>query len=285
MASGILITAVLIFALRGMSLGFSGVIGRLLGFPLGYLAAYNYRAQLAEFITLNTGISLPSIALQTMSGLGLFIVTMFITGLVVSTLFKLLGTVIPIFQAIADNNSVGGKVAGATLNGAIAAAIVLLGIWGFGQVTHQQDSNDPLQQIANQFGDKVFGMIANSDDLNAQRFSQSFSQTTSNGQVISSSSTSYSNIGSVVITDGSKTFSIDSVREMLQQAGQNANDINTAEPANNPQLQNLINNPELRDMVLKQLKNSPEQLQNIQQQLIDNPQLLELMQRLQSQQP
>ena len=285
MASGILITAVLIFALRGMSLGFSGVIGRLLGFPLGYLAAYNYRAQLAEFITLNTGISLPSIALQTMSGLGLFIVTMFITGLVVSTLFKLLGTVIPIFQAIADNNSVGGKVAGATLNGAIAAAIVLLGIWGFGQVTHQQDSNDPLQQIANQFGDKVFGMIANSDDLNAQRFSQSFSQTTSNGQVISSSSASYSNIGSAVITDGSKTFSIDSVREMLQQAGQNANGINTAEPANNPQLQNLINNPELRDMVLKQLKNSPEQLQNIQQQLIENPQLLELMQRLQSQQP
>ena len=285
MASGILITAVLIFALRGMSLGFSGVIGRLLGFPLGYLAAYNYRAQLAEFITLNTGISLPSIALQTMSGLGLFIVTMFITGLVVSTLFKLLGTVIPIFQAIADNNSVGGKVAGATLNGAIAAAIVLLGIWGFGQVTHQQDSNDPLQQIANQFGDKVFGMIANSDDLNAQRFSQSFSQTTSNGQVISSSSTSYSNIGSVVITDGSKTFSIDSVREMLQQAGQNANGINTADPANNPQLQNLINNSELRDMVLQQLKNSPEQLQNIQQQLIENPQLLELMQRLQSQQP
>ena len=285
MASGILITAVLIFALRGMSLGFSGVIGRLLGFPLGYLAAYNYRAQLAEFITLNTGISLPSIALQTMSGLGLFIVTMFITGLVVSTLFKLLGTVIPIFKAIADNNSVGGKVAGATLNGAIAAAIVLLGIWGFGQVTHQQDSNDPLQQIANQFGDKVFGMIANSDDLNAQRFSQSFSQTTSNGQVISSSSTSYSNIGSAVITDGSKTFSIDSVRKMLQQAGQNANGINTADPANNPQLQNLINNSELRDMVLQQLKNSPEQLQNIQQQLIENPQLLELMQRLQSQQP
>ena len=285
MASGILITAVLIFALRGMSLGFSGVIGRLLGFPLGYLAAYNYRAQLAEFITLNTGISLPSIALQTMSGLGLFIVTMFITGLVVSTLFKLLGTVIPIFKAIADNNSVGGKVAGATLNGAIAAAIVLLGIWGFGQVTHQQDSNDPLQQIANQFGDKVFGMIANSDDLNAQRFSQSFSQTTSNGQVISSSSTRYSNIGSAVITDGSKTFSIDSVREMLQQAGQNANGINTTEPVNSPQLQNLINNPELRDIVLQQLKNSPEQLQNIQQQLIDNPQLLELMQRLQSQQP
>ena len=285
MASGILITAVLIFALRGMSLGFSGVIGRLLGFPLGYLAAYNYRAQLAEFITLNTGISLPSIALQTMSGLGLFIVTMFITGLVVSTLFKLLGTVIPIFKAIADNNSIGGKVAGATLNGAIAAAIVLLGIWGFGQVTHQQDSNDPLQQIANQFGDKVFGMIANSDDLNAQRFSQSFSQTTSNGQVISSSSTRYSNIGSAVITDGSKTFSIDSVREMLQQAGQNANGINTTEPVNSPQLQNLINNPELRDIVLQQLKNSPEQLQNIQQQLIDNPQLLELMQRLQSQQP
>lgn len=285
MASGILITAVLIFALRGMSLGFSGVIGRLLGFPLGYLAAYNYRAQLAEFITLNTGISLPSIALQMMSGLGLFIVTMFITGLVVSALFKLLGTVIPIFKAIADNNSVGGKVAGATLNGAIATAIVLLGIWGFGQVTHQQDSNDPLQQIANQFGDKVFGMIANGDDLNAQRFSQSFSQTTSNGQVISSSSASYSNIGSAVITDGSKIFSIDSVREMLQQAGQNANGINTAEPVNNPQLQNLINNPELRDMVLQQLKNSPEQLQNIQQQLINNPQLLELMQRLQSQQP
>ena len=72
---------------------------------------------------------------------------------------------------------------------------------------------------------------------------------------------------------------------MLQQAGQNANGINTADPANNSQLQNLINNPELRDMVLQQLKNSPEQLQNIQQQLIENPQLLELMQRLQSQQP
>ncbi len=285
MASGILITAVLIFAVRGMFLGFSGVIGRLLGFAAGYFVAYSYRVEVAEFITQNTSISLPAIALQMMSGLGLFIVTMFVTGLLVSAIFKLLGSTIPLFKAIVDNDSLGGKVAGASLNGAIAAAIVLLGIWGFGQATNQPPSNDPLYQIANQFGDKVYGLIADGEDFNLQGFSHSFSQTISNGQVTSSTSstTSYSNTGTAVISNGGKTLSIESVREVLEQANQHSGDLDTAQLLNNPQLQNLINNPELRDMALKQLENNPEQLQDIQQQIMNNPQLLELMQRLQKQ--
>ncbi len=285
MASGILITAVLIFAVRGMFLGFSGVIGRLLGFAAGYFVAYSYRLQLAEFITQNTSISLPSIALHMMSGLGLFIVTMFITGLAVSALFKLLGSVLAVFKAIVENDSLGGKVAGATLNGAIAAVVVLLGIWGFGQATNQQNHNDPLHQIANQFGDTVFGMITGNENLDFQSFNHSFSQTISNGQVVSSSSSSssYSSSGSAVISDGSKTLSIESVREVLEKAEQNPGALDSAEILNHPQLQNMINNPELREMALKQLENNPEQLQQIQQQIMNNPKLLEIMQRLQSQ--
>lgn len=270
MASSILIIAVLLFALRGLLLGFSGVIGRLLGFALGYLVADHYRDPLADFISLNTSIGLPAVALQIISGLGLFIVTLFFTGLIVAMLFKLLGRVIPIFKMIADNHSIGGKIAGATLNGAIATAVVLLGLWGFGKVTQQQDPDDRLQHIANQFGDKVFGIIADNNDFNVEHFSQSFSQTTSNGQVTRSTSAGYSSFGSTDTNSSSRT-NIDSVIELLQQYNQNGNGINTAELLNNPQLQELINNPE--------------QLQHIQQQIINNPQLQELMQRLQSQQP
>lgn len=109
MASGILITVVLIFAMRGLFLGFSGVIGRLVGFGLGYYVAYSYRAQLAQFVSNSTEISLPAIVIQMMSGLALFLATLFISGLLISALFKLIGKVIPGFKAIMDKESLGGK--------------------------------------------------------------------------------------------------------------------------------------------------------------------------------
>ncbi|ARN74642.1 hypothetical protein [Oceanicoccus sagamiensis] len=285
MAEGILITAVLIFAVRGMFLGFSGVIGRLLGFALGYFVAYSYREQLALFISQNTTINLPPVALQMMSGLGLFIATMLVTGLAVSTIFKLLGHIIPLFKTIVDNDSLGGRVAGATLNGAIAAAIVLLGMWGVGQFTQKTDPNDPLQKIANQFGDTVFGAISDNGDFNIQGFSKSFSQTISNGQIISttSTSTSYTNTGgTATIGNLSNSLSIDTVREVLEQAGNGNTTIDTSALLNNPQLQNMINNPEFRDMAVQQMENNPDQLQAIQQQIMNNPQLRELMQQLQA---
>ena len=76
--------------------------------------------------------------------------------------------------AIVDNKSVGGKIAGATLNGAIAAALVLLGIWGFSLATNQQNPDDPLQSIANEFGETIFGTIADRGDLSIQSFSTVF---------------------------------------------------------------------------------------------------------------
>ncbi|KKK46722.1 hypothetical protein LCGC14_3162390, partial [marine sediment metagenome] len=115
MASGILITAVLIFAMRGMFLGFSGVIGRLVGFGLGYYVAYSYRSQLAEFISNNTQISLPAIVIQMMSGLVLFMATLFVSGLLINALFKMIGKIIPGFKAIMDKESLGGKITGATV--------------------------------------------------------------------------------------------------------------------------------------------------------------------------
>jgi uncharacterized membrane protein required for colicin V production len=285
MASGLLITAVLFFAVRGMFLGISGVIGRLAGFALGYVVAYRFRHQLAAFVSQNTGINLPDVALQMMSGLVLFVSTMFITGLLVNGLFKLLGKSIPGFDAMADRNSIGSKVAGATANGCIAAAIVLMGIWGYGKVTGSQQPEDRLQQFANRFGDQVFTAVSDNTDLDLDIDFQSFSSTSTSSvqrTVNQQTNTVSTTTGSAYIVSSSnpeKSLSIETVRQAIEQkTGLKAD---ASGNYSNEQLQSLANNPELRDMAMRQLQDNPEQLQ----QLLNNPKLMEFLEQFNTSKP
>lgn len=278
MASAILITAVLFFAVRGMFLGFSGVIGRLIGFGLGYIVAYVYRQPFAALIEHNLSSGLPPMVLQVVAGLVLFVVTMFASTLAINTLFTVIGKIIPGFHLIGDKESVGGRVAGAAANGLIAAAIVLMGVWGYGKITGHS-SSDPLQQFANRFGDKVFSLVSDNADLdmsdfNIQSFSSTSVKTITHKPANSSAPVTTTSSGSAYIvssSDPAKSLSIETIRQVIEQ---NSDALN-GELANNQTLQSLLNNQDIRDSALQQLQQNPEQLQ----QLLNNPKLQQLLQQ------
>jgi hypothetical protein len=287
MASGLLITAVLVFAVRGMFLGLTGVIGRFIGFILAYIAAYSFRHQLAAFVSTNTSITLPTTILEVICGIALFVVTMFITGLIIKAAFKLIGKVIPGFTAIADQDSWGGKITGATLNGLIGAAIVLIGIWGYGKVTGKIDPNDELQQFANSFGDKAFNFVSDNTDLSIQSFSSSsFSSssiTTSSKPTSSrpSKSVSTSNGSATIVSSSNpeKSLSIESIRQIIEEV--QPSEDGSGVSFSSSQIQGLLENSEIRDQALQMLQDNPEQLEKV----MNNPKLMELLEKFQTSAP
>lgn len=282
MASGILITAVLFFAVRGMFLGFSGVIARLVGFALGYLVAYHFRNPLAAYITSHSDIALPPIALQMISGLVLFIATMLISSALIKSLFKLLGKLLPGFNFLGSKDSTGSRLAGATVNGLIAAAVVLMGIWGYGKLSGKLNPEDELQLFANRFGDTVFTMVNDHTELDIQSFSttRSYQHRVSSSQN-SPAVTTRTTTGTAYIVSSDnpqKQLSIEQIREVIETNSDQLGSL-VANPDNSTQLQELINNSELRDMALRQLQNNPEQFQ----QLLNNPQLQKMLEQFQTQ--
>lgn len=288
MASGILITAVLVFAVRGMFLGFTGVVGKLIGFLLAYIIAFSFRNQLAVFISENTSISLPVTALQIAAGLVLFFGTLFLTGFLISMLFKSLGKVIPGFNKLVDKDSLGGKITGATLNGLIGAAIVLIGIWGYGKFANTSNPDDKLQNIANRFGDTLFSVVKNNADIGIQSFSSyssssyslSTQSTSTDANTDKKKSSVTTSTGSAFIVSSSnpeKTISIENIQEIIESSGIEL-DTNSVDINNEENMQNLLNNPEIRDKALQYLQDNPQKIQEV----LSNPQLKQLLETLSS---
>ena len=161
MASGIVITAALLFAVRGMFLGFNGVIARLVGMALGYYVAYSYRADLSTYVVNQYQPNFPEIVIQTACAMALFFVAWATGSVAVSLLFKVLGNAIPGFKQLFNQDTVGGKITGALVNSAIGAAIALMGLWAFSTFTGKADISDPTQQLANRWGDSLFALLDN----------------------------------------------------------------------------------------------------------------------------
>lgn len=306
MAGSLLIVIVLIFALRGFFLGISGVIGRLTGFILGYYISYQFQSSLAIFINTQLGLDLPILVLKILSGLLLFFGTMYLSSLAINTAFKLLSQIIPPIKAILDKNSMASKVIGATINASLATVVTLLLIWGVDQF-RQSTPDELTHQVAQHVGNTLIGSL-NTDDWSIEKFSQ-FSTNTLNAstittmtQVFSQRSTPSPSIitapnntlstskksnhkGSATITsmaDPAKTLSIDTTREVIEQVLEN-NPQATQQLLQSPQIQAILNDPQLRDSAMQELQNnlnsgqfSTGQLQ----QLLNNPQLRELLEQL-----
>ncbi|MGK0501086.1 MAG: putative membrane protein required for colicin V production [Oceanicoccus sp.] len=284
--------------MRGMFLGLSGVIGRLVGFIAAYLVAFFFRLSLAEFISSNIDIRLPLIALQMISGFLLFVGTLFVASLLVSSLLQLCGRLIPGLKAILDNDALAGKIAGASINGTLAAFVVLLGIWGFGKVSNSANQDDPLQQFANRVGETVFAGIQSNDNFSLQTLRQTYSSSFIQSNNGSSNATANSpkrqpqyRTGSAEIissNDPSKVLRIESVNEIRPITQQPEPKLDIAQliemaPMDgslmeSQQVKDLLNNPEIRKMALEQIQKNPEKLQ----QILNNPQLRELFETLSS---
>lgn len=228
MTTSILFIVVVFFSIRGFFLGFSGVVARLMGVILGYMIAFSYRQPLATFLSENTSSNLSPIILQVITGAALFFATLFIAGLLITTLFNLAAKLIPVLQNLLQQQSPGSRVFGAGINGLIGASLVLIALWGYGLMTNSNDKPDPLQGIANRFGDTLLSyanqLISHNQQATAVNTKISETQThTLLQQLISSGQ-----LKELLSKDAAKT-------DMLQEL------INHPEQVlNNPEIQNLL---------------------------------------------
>lgn len=296
MAASLLTVLVLIFCLRGLFLGLNGVIGRVTGIVLGYYLAYSYRDQLAIVLRNYLELELPIIGFQVISGLLIFVVTLFVTGLIVNLALSMLGGLIPPLGTLTHKDNISSKVAGAIVNGCLGVAIGLLAIWGYGMLSGKPLQGDLVTDTANRFGNFIFATIESSANGKLSHFSLgNITQTISISQLQAltrldnsepSSATSPpdskaepepesepSSRGTAVIvssSDPSKRLSIETVRGIIEDK------LDSNDGFAPSQLQQLIANPETSQQVLQQMQNSPQQLQAI----LNNPQLRELMDKL-----
>ncbi|WP_101759843.1 CvpA family protein [Oceanicoccus sp. KOV_DT_Chl] len=310
MAGSILIVVVLIFALRGFFLGVSGVIGRIIGIVLGYYVAYQFQSPLATLISTQLGLNLPILVLKIISGLLLFVGTLFLTGLAVNMTFKIIGNIIPPLKAFSDKQSTTGKTIGAALNAGVAVFISLLVIWGIDQF-RPNPPDELVHNVANQLGSSLIGSI-NTEDWSIQKMTQFSSSgmdintVTTMTQILNKSASTGSNSGNVSApnntlttsgksyskgtatitsaTNPSKTLSIETTREVIEQVLQD-NPQATQQLLQSPQVQEMLNNPEFRETAMQEFQKNlnngqfdPQQLQ----QLLNNPQLRELMDKLET---
>lgn len=267
MAMGILITAVLVFAVRGMFLGFTGVIARTAGIICGYFVAYSYRHQLSELVTTHTNISVPGMVIEVISGFILFFGAMIVCSLIVAGLFRGMAAFVPGLKTLTDKESLASKCAGAITNSALAVVIVLSGTWGYGMATGKVDHSDPLQHYANRFGGKVFSVVKENSNFTLPDFDRSAPQhsPTKGTAIIRSES------------NPEKTLSIDSTPNIIGAIRDN----NTEQAIpNSEHIEQLLNNEQLRDMAQKQMEANPELLQEV----LANPQLQSLLEFLQKRQ-
>ncbi len=171
MATSLLTVLVLIFCLRGLFLGLNGVIGRIVGIVLGYYLAYSYRDQLAGVLRNNLELDIPIVGFQVISGLLIFVVTLFVTGLVVNLALSMLGGLIPPLRTLTDKDNMSSKVAGAIVNGCLGVAIGLLAIWGYGMLSGKPLKGDLVTDTANRFGNFIFSTIESSGSFSLNNFS------------------------------------------------------------------------------------------------------------------
>ena len=284
MALGLLIVVVLIFALRGAFAGLSGVIGKLLGIALGYIAAWQYRAPLAVWVQQQTQLSLPKTVIEIGCGLLLFITTLFVVSKLIAALFTLLAKHIPFTRMLTDKEAVSGKIAGAMVNGSLAGIVFLLGLYVFGKFYSGADHSEPVQQLANRLGDSVYRLTSETSNLSFSSITNVMTQSqavATNSQENSTSSTQSVKTlrGTATITssdDPGKTLSIETFSEVIEEI-QNSEPGAVQDLLNSDNMQAIIQNPKLRKTALEQLKNNPDQLQE----LLNNPQISDLINRLQ----
>jgi len=159
MAEGILIVAMLVFALRGYFLGFVPLLSRLLGYGATYYLSYRYGDVLAVYIAANTGLNLGPIALRIGSSLLLFFTSMFVSAIVLSMVFKLLIKLVPPLKMLFQRGTVGSGLLGASGNAVVAAIFVLTGIWAYQLVAPSNSVGQPLNSAASRVGTSVNALL------------------------------------------------------------------------------------------------------------------------------
>ncbi len=281
MAASFLFIVALFFSVRGFFLGFAGVIARLLGVMSGYFIAYSYRAPLAELISKQTASDISPMLLQVAAGAGLFFTTLFITGLLVTGFFALIIKLIPASKELLDSQSPGSRVFGAGCNGLLGASLVLIALWGYGLFVDSSKPADKLQQIANHFGNSLLAVVS--------QLAGDENNTKTTGSVLSShsrehSSAESSNAGIISTLNNKSVANLETIRNFIKASSDNSHNndgtaIDLQQLLSNDKIQNLLDDPAIKEMALKQLKDNPEKMLEA----LNNPQYRKLLEQMEAQ--
>ncbi|MFT5691943.1 MAG: putative membrane protein required for colicin V production [Oceanicoccus sp.] len=272
MAESILILAVLVFAVRGMFLGFVGVISRVVGIFLAYYVTYRQQEKVTEYVVKNTQFDIAPVVLQMGTGLCLFFGTVMVAGLVISLIARLLSKISPSVKVLLDNQSTGGRILGATTNGLVGVAIVLAGIWAYDIVAKKPTNDSQLHSVAKSFGDTIFAMV----DTNTLFSGKHLEQTSSEPFSSESKSTSTHSGSAYIISEENpnKKFSIETDKDMEKTQSQSPSKQTEKSPLfSSDKIQNLLNNSRLRSIVQKKMEDHPEEIEKI----LDNPLVKEML--------
>jgi uncharacterized membrane protein required for colicin V production len=292
MASSVLMIAVIVFAIRGFFLGFVGVIGKAIGLVLGYVLAISYRSDAAIWVSSNTSISsinLPSMIIEIGCGAALFFAALFTTGFVVSACAGLLKKMIPPLEPILNKDSTAGRTTGAISNALLGAAIVLIGIWIYAMMGKGTVEPPLLQQVANTFGNHFFKVVKQNSSLSLPNFNSptpapkvytaSPAALAPNTETTTKTTTGTTTGTAVIVSEANpdKKFSIESSYQQILETQGSAEGNDLSSMLGNEQLQALLNNPQVRQFAMEQIKSgagpvneisektglSPEQLQQL----------------------
>ena len=261
------------------------MIGRCVGLVLGYLTAFLNHQSVANWLDSVISSPLPPLAFKIIAGSGLFFLMVISTNILVRLLCRGLSKALPFLSPVLDKNALTSRLVGAVGNSCIAIALVLIGLWAYGQFSKPQNP-DNLQLAANQFGDALFADVNAGDLFNSSYFSST--RTTIKGNTLTTTTTSRKSTGTgtAVIETATETIRleaphqqtlIDSTQQTvdLQQLGQLMQNQEVQE-----QLKTVLQNDQMMQMAEDYIKNNPQALKDA----MNNPQIQQLLQQFQQRQ-
>lgn len=165
MINTIFIIFVAFFIVRGLVLGFVGVLARLSGLLLAYLVSYLFAADLAQWILQRYPALMSAPVLYILTGLGLFFVTLLLVSYIVFSIAGLLAKKLPVLAPLNDRHSRLSRASGALLNGTIGTVLGLLLLWVYSIIaatflpSQQLLQTTPLMNTATLFGEQVYRLF------------------------------------------------------------------------------------------------------------------------------
>lgn len=276
MAESVLILAVLVFAVRGMFLGFVGVISRVVGIALAYYLTYSYRERVTQYVIENTQFDIAPIVLQIGSGLCLFFGTVIMTGFVISLAARVLSKISPSIKALLDNEAPGSRILGAVSNSLVGAAMVLLGIWAYDLIAQKPTNDSELHSVAKTFGETILTLV----DTNTVFSDKALKQTDEDSFSSNAKETSNKSGTAYIISEENpdKKFAIekgDADATEMAKPHKSPTQQEQSKLFSNDKVQDLLNNPRLKSIITKQIEENPEQIEKI----LTNPLIKELLEK------
>ncbi len=282
MAQALLIMAALFFAVRGFFLGFTGVIARVAGIVLAYVLVLTQRSNVTDYLAPMVPPSISRLVLEIGVSAGLFFLTVLMVTVLVKLLTKSLGTLIPASRTLLDPSTTTARIGGAILNAALAAVLVLSGIWGYTYFTGKHVQPPGLQLAANNLGNSLFPAILEGAEF--IRTETTVATQTRNGKTTSRHETRVTKQGFATITseeNPDKQFSITTDAEPVIEAETPLDKetskaielLNNIDPS---QLQNMLNNEQLQNFARDQYQKDPQKYQ----QMMNDPKVQALIEKL-----